>query len=108
MCVHCSGCGVHWYRGRYALPCPTCAGTGHAPLVAQAQALRAAAEVIDPPAACDHCGGPLDEDARTDAALQTLCEACIAADREQARRAFADVISAAHVQQMAESERLAA
>ena len=37
---------------------------------------------------CDHCGGPLDDDARTDDALQTLCGACIDADREQARRAL--------------------
>ena len=27
--------------------------------------------------ACDHCGGPLDEDAETDDAMQTVCGACV-------------------------------
>jgi hypothetical protein len=103
-CWQCNGCGQQWYRGGYALPCATCGGTGVAPLAAQAAALVAAAT----DATCDHCGRALDEDAETDAALQTLCGDCIVAGRENARRAYEAAVSEAHAQDAAERAALAA
>jgi hypothetical protein len=107
-CFHCSGCGIQQYRGGYALPCPTCAGTGRAPLVAQAEALRAAAEAFDPSAVCDHCGEPVGDEAVTDDALQTLCEACVADRRQEAREAVAAAIAEAHAQDRWKRVQLAA
>jgi hypothetical protein len=50
-CLACAGCGQQWYRGGYALPCATCGGAGVAPLVAQAEALVAAASESGEPSA---------------------------------------------------------
>ena len=75
--------------------CPVCAGAGLAPLATQADALVAAA------GACDHCGGPLDGDAETDYAGQTVCAGCQDADREAARAARDTAIAAAHAQHAA-------
>jgi hypothetical protein len=98
LCFHCSGSGVQWYRSGYAQPCPTCAGTGRTPLVAQAEVLRAAAQDVEPGHGGDHCGGPLDYEARTNEAQQSLCGTRVRAEREPARRALTDASSAAHAQ----------
>src|SRR5690349_12153067 len=66
-CWACSGGGVSYYRSGNMERCFVCGGTGTAPLVAQAAALVATAS--EPTPACDHCGGALDDDARTDDAL---------------------------------------
>jgi hypothetical protein len=108
LCFHCSGCGVQWFRGGYTLPCPTCAGTGRAPLVAQAQALRVAAEAMEPVAVCDACGEPLDADAIADDAMQSLCEACVAEARQEAREAVAAAIAEAQAHDAWERAQLAA
>jgi hypothetical protein len=65
-------------------------------LVAQAEALRAAAEAMEPALVCDHCGEPLEDDALPDDAMQTLCAACMAACRQEAREAVAAAIAEAH------------
>ena len=49
-CFACNGCGQHWYRGGYSLPCATCEGTGVAPIAAQAVALVTAAAEYGPAA----------------------------------------------------------
>ena len=102
-CWQCNGCGQQWYRGGYALPCAACRGAGVAPLVAQAAALLTAAAET-----CDHCGGALGDDAKTDSALQTLCGECVDACREEALAASEAAVSAAHAQHIAERAALAA
>jgi hypothetical protein len=83
-----------------------CGGAGVVSLVTQAAALVAAAS--EPVGTCDGCGEILDDDARMDEALQTLCGACIDADRAEAVAARQAAISAAHAQYVAERATLAA
>ena len=96
-CWACCGCGEQWFRGGYALPCPVCRGTGTAPLVAQAAALRADAD-----GTCDLCGGPLDDEFVIDDAEQRACAACVEAGQEEARIALEDAIHADHLPYLAE------
>jgi hypothetical protein len=76
--------------------------------VAQAQALRATAEAMAPVPVCDACGEPLDDDAITDDAMQTLCAACVADARQEAREAVAAAIAEAHAHDAWERAQLAA
>jgi hypothetical protein len=108
-CWACSGGGVVYVRDceRAGWPystCDVCGGSGVAALSVQAAALVAAAAA----GACDHCGGPLYADAETDTALQTLCGACVEADRAAALATQRDALSAAHWQHVAERALLAA
>jgi hypothetical protein len=89
-CWACSGSGVSYFRSGSMERCTVCGGTGTAPLVAQAVAL-----VAESHETCDHCGGPLDDEARTDDALVTLCGACLEASLAEAIAARQDAISAA-------------
>lgn len=103
-CWACSGCGECWYRGGYSLPCEVCKGSGAAPLVAQANALVAAAE----PEFCGECGSSLDEDAERGDAL-TLCGACVDRQRREAWMTRLSAIGANHADALrAAAEPLAA
>jgi hypothetical protein len=51
--------------------------------------------------ACDHCGGPLRDDAETDYAMQTLCAGCVEAAQEAAREVRAAAVAIAHAQDAA-------
>jgi hypothetical protein len=92
--IACFACHGRWQRrGRTgsALPCHVCGGIGSADLVAQAAALVAAAGVET----CDFCGGALDDDAQTDAALQRVCGACVEASLAEALIARQDAMRTA-------------
>jgi hypothetical protein len=58
--------------------------------------------------ACDACGGPLDDDAHTDDALQCVCAACLEASLWEAEKTLAAAIADAHEQAMWEREQLVA
>jgi hypothetical protein len=90
-CFACHGRGQRRDRTGSALPCHVCGGIGSADLVAQVAALIAAAGVET----CDCCGGPLDDDAQTDASLQRICGACVDASLTAALAARQDAIHAA-------------
>jgi hypothetical protein len=74
--VTCWACaGLASVAGR---ACAVCAGSGSAPLVAQAAALLAAAD----PGACDDCGELLGDCGKTNDAGQMVCAGCGEAPRE--------------------------
>jgi hypothetical protein len=57
---------------------------------------------------CDHCGGPLADDAATDDAMQTVCGACVDRARREAEAALAAAITEAHRYDTWERAQLAA
>jgi hypothetical protein len=63
---------------------------------------------MEPAPVCDACGEPVDADGMTDDAMQTLCPACVAHWREEAREAVAAAIAEAHAQDAWERAQLAA
>ncbi len=97
-CFACNGCGQQWYRGGFALPCSACDGTGAAPLVAQAAALRADALGES----CDRCGASLADDPESDTALPSLCDDCLDVVADEAGQASQAAISEAHRHHLAE------
>lgn len=103
-CWACCGGGISYYRSGNTERCIVCGGTGTAPLAAQAAALAATAS----DGACDHCGEPLDEDARTDDSLETFCGVCVAAGREDALTARRAATSLAYAHMSTERAARAA
>jgi len=103
-CWRCYGAGIVWVRDceRNNFPhpvCDVCGGTGTAPLAAQALALVAAAEAVgDDAERCDACGGPLDADAVTDDALQTVCGTCHERHQQETWNTLRAIVSAEHRQ----------
>jgi hypothetical protein len=121
-CWGCSGGDVQYFRSGNMAPCDVCGGTRAAPLVAQAAALVAATGEplacglcigsgyddetgrlcglcrgtgIEPAGTCNRYSEPLDDDARTDDALVTLCGACIDASHLEVLAARQNAIRAA-------------
>jgi len=56
---------------------------------------------------CDGCGAPLDDEAATDGAMQTLCGACAEANHREAEQARAAAIADAYASDVWEREQLA-